>query len=202
RPPRRPDGALAHPAPHPRARSHPRAPRRPPRRGRAPALPRARPGTGGLRRGGPLARGADRRRLRPRRGRARDRDDRPRRVQAPPGAAGSEAAAEGVRPRPADADHEQVARLGLLAVGLLTALLPAAAGAQTRPAGKIVFSVFAGLPAFQGDERCEGLYAVNADGTGLARLAGYAHGSGAFYPEFSANGRMLSFGTTHAHRVT
>ena len=91
-----------------------------------------------------------------------------------------------------------MARLGLLAVGLLTALLPDAAGAQTPPAGKIVFSVFAGLPAFQGDERCEGLYAVNADGTGLARLAGYAHGSGVFYPRFSANGRMLSFGTTYA----
>ena len=95
-----------------------------------------------------------------------------------------------------------MARLAFLGVGLLTALLPAAAGAQTPPAGKIVFSVFAGLPAFQGDERCEGLYAVNADGTGLARLAGDAHGSGAFYPGFSASGRMLSFGTTHDDRVT
>jgi Tol biopolymer transport system component len=85
---------------------------------------------------------------------------------------------------------------------MLTALLSAAAGAQTRPAGKIVFSVFAGLPAFQGDERCEGLYAVNADGTGLTRLAGYAHGSGAFYPGFSAKGRTLSFVTTHDDRVS
>ena len=95
-----------------------------------------------------------------------------------------------------------MARLALLAVGLLTALLSAAAGAQTRPAGKIVFSVFSGLPAFHGDERCEGLYAVNADGTGLTRLAGYAHGSGAFYPAFSANGRVLSFGTTHDDPVS
>ena len=37
--------------------------------------------------------------------------DRPRRVQAPPGAAGREAAPEGVRPRPAHADHEPLARL-------------------------------------------------------------------------------------------
>ena len=43
---------------------------------------------------------------------------------------------------------------------------------------------------------------MNADGTGLARLAGYAHGSGAFYPAFSANGRMLSFGTTHDDPVS
>ena len=50
-------------------------------------------------------------RLRRRRRRARGRDDRPRRVQAPPGAAGREAAAEGLRPRPAHADHEPLARL-------------------------------------------------------------------------------------------
>ena len=36
---------------------------------------------------------------------------RPRRVQAPPGAAGREAPPEGVRPRPADADHQPLARL-------------------------------------------------------------------------------------------
>ena len=39
-------------------------------------------------------------------------DDRPRRVQAPAGAARREAAPEGVRPRPAHADHEPLARLG------------------------------------------------------------------------------------------
>ena len=42
----------------------------------------------------------------PRRRRARARADRPRRVQAPPGAARREAAPEGVRPRPPHADHE------------------------------------------------------------------------------------------------
>ena len=47
----------------------------------------------------------------PRGRRARDRDDRPRRVQAPPGPAGREAPPEGVRPRPADADHEPLAGL-------------------------------------------------------------------------------------------
>ena len=52
-------------------------------------------------------------RLRPRRRRARRRADRPRRVQAPPGAARRAAAAEGVRPRPAHADHEPLAELKL-----------------------------------------------------------------------------------------
>ena len=37
--------------------------------------------------------------------------DRPRRVQAAPGAARCEAPPEGVRPRPAHADHEPLARL-------------------------------------------------------------------------------------------
>ena len=52
------------------------------------------------------------RRLRSRRRRARRRADRPRRVQAPPGASGREAPPEGVRPRPKDPDHEPLARLG------------------------------------------------------------------------------------------
>jgi len=95
-----------------------------------------------------------------------------------------------------------VARLALLGAGILAALLASAGGAKTPHAGKIVFSVFAGLPAFNGDERCEGLYAVNPDGTGLERLAGYTHGSGAFYPAFSADGRILSFGTTYADPVS
>ena len=47
----------------------------------------------------------------PRRRRAGAGADRPGRVQAPPGAAGREAAPEGVRPRPADADHEPLERL-------------------------------------------------------------------------------------------
>ena len=50
-------------------------------------------------------------RLRPGGRRARARDDRPRRVQAPPGAARREAAAEGVRPRPPHADHQPLAGL-------------------------------------------------------------------------------------------
>ena len=50
-------------------------------------------------------------RLRPGRRRARARDDRPRRVQAPPGAARREAPPEGLRPRPAHADHQPLARL-------------------------------------------------------------------------------------------
>jgi hypothetical protein len=95
-----------------------------------------------------------------------------------------------------------VARLALLGAGILSALLASADGARTPHAGKIVFSVFAGLPAFNGDERCEGLYAVNPNGTGLERLAGYTHGSGAFYPAFSADGRILSFGTTYADPVS
>jgi dipeptidyl aminopeptidase/acylaminoacyl peptidase len=88
-----------------------------------------------------------------------------------------------------------VARLALAALGLAAVLFGSAGAAAklSRP-GKVIFSVFAGLPAFQGDERCEGLYAVNADGSGLARLTGYASGRSAFYPGFSADGRTLSFG--------
>ena len=94
-----------------RARPERRAPGRPARRGLAPALPGARPGARGLRRARPLARGARRGRLRPGDRRARPGDDRPRRVQAPPGAARRQAAPEGVRPRPAHADHEPLAGL-------------------------------------------------------------------------------------------
>ena len=50
-------------------------------------------------------------RLRPGGRRPRALDDRPRRVQAPPGAAGREAAAEGLRPRPPHADHQPLAGL-------------------------------------------------------------------------------------------
>ena len=86
--------------------------------------------------------------------------------------------------------------LGLAALGLAAVLFGSAgATAKLSRPGKVVFSVFAGLPAFQGDERCEGLYAVNADGSGLARLTGHASGRSAFYPGFSADGRTLSFAT-------
>jgi hypothetical protein len=89
-----------------RARAERRAARRPARRGLAAAVRAARRGARGLRRARPLARGAAAGRLRPGGRRAGARDDRPRRVQAPPGPARREAPAEGVRPRPADADHE------------------------------------------------------------------------------------------------
>ena len=91
----------------------------------------------------------------------------------------------------------------MLVFGLVAVGLPAAAvDATTPPAAKVVFSVFAGLPAFGGDERCEGLYAADVDGTGLTRVAGDAHGNGAFYPSFSADGRMLSFGMTYDDPVS
>src|SRR5207244_421753 len=60
---------------------------------------------------GDLAGGALGRRLRPGRGRARRRADRPGRVQAPPGPARRSAHAQGVRPRSPNADNEQMARL-------------------------------------------------------------------------------------------
>ena len=90
-------------------RAERRAARRPARRGLAAAVPAARPRARGVRRGRPHARGALVGRLRPGRRRARRRARRPRRVQAPPGAARRAAAAEGVRPRPAHADHEPLA---------------------------------------------------------------------------------------------
>ena len=74
-----------------------------------PPVPEARPGARGVRRARPHARGALAGRLRPGRGRARARDDRSRRVQAPPGPAGREAPPEGLRPRPAHPDHESLA---------------------------------------------------------------------------------------------
>ncbi len=80
-------------------------------RGFAAALFRPRRGPRRLRRGRPLRRGAERGRLRSGRRRARGGDDRPCRVQAPPGAARCQAPPEGLRPRPQDTDHEPVARL-------------------------------------------------------------------------------------------
>ena len=65
----------------------------------------------GLRRARPLTRRAARGGPRCRCRRPGAGTDRPRRVQAPPGAAGREAAPEGVRPRPAHADHEPLAGL-------------------------------------------------------------------------------------------
>src|SRR6266540_2769066 len=107
----RKSGPRADPAERDRARSERRAPRRPAGRGFASALPRARPRARGVRRAGRVARGTNDERVRRRRRRPCGRDDRPRRVQASPGAARREAAPEGVRPRPAGADHQSLARL-------------------------------------------------------------------------------------------
>ena len=60
-----------------------------------------------------------------------------------------------------------------------------------------MFSVFSGLPPFQGDERCEGLYAARADGSGLTRLTGpdprtfESH----YWPSFAPSGRVAIFGS-------
>src|SRR5260221_2518 len=94
-----------------RPRAERRAARRPAGRGLIAALPEAGQGARGVRRARPLARGAVAGRLRLRRRRPRARDDRPRRVQAPPGAARREAAAEGLRPRPPHAHYQPLARL-------------------------------------------------------------------------------------------
>ena len=56
-------------------------------------------------------------RLRSGRGRPRARDDRPRRVQAPPGPARRQAPTEGLRSRPAHADHEPLARIAAVTTG-------------------------------------------------------------------------------------
>ena len=58
RAPQRPRRTRRDPAKHDRARTERRAPRRPARLGLDPAVRRARPGARGVRRGGPLARGA------------------------------------------------------------------------------------------------------------------------------------------------
>jgi NAD+ synthase (glutamine-hydrolysing) len=104
----------------------------------------ARSGARGLRRARSVARGAGPGRLRPGGRRACAGDDRSRRVQAPAGAAWREAAAEGVRPRPPDADHEPLDRLRLGRVGEIQVVSngippnppsrPAAAGRRRAPA--------------------------------------------------------------------
>ena len=81
------------------------------RRGLAAAVREARRGARAVRGARPHAGRAVRGRLRPRRRRASRRDGRPRGVQAASGTARREAAPEGVRPRPAHADYEPLARL-------------------------------------------------------------------------------------------
>jgi Tol biopolymer transport system component len=62
-------------------------------------------------------------------------------------------------------------------------------------AGKIVFSLFPS--AFDGNEACSGLWAVNSDGSGLMRLTMPAPDPevlrGQYYPSFSPDGRLLAF---------
>ena len=89
-----------------------------------------------------------------------------------------------------------------LCVAAALALCLAVAGSSARggvtqaaPAGTIVFTVFSGLPVFNGNESCEGLYAVEPDGTKLRRLAapGLGANSGPLYPSIAPAGGTLSF---------
>ena len=104
-----------------RARAERGAARRPARRGLAASLRGARPRARGVRRARPLARGALTGRIRGGRRRAGARAHRQGGVQAAPGAARRQAAAEGLRPRPAAADHEPL-------VGLETPATPPPTG--------------------------------------------------------------------------
>jgi Tol biopolymer transport system component len=65
----------------------------------------------------------------------------------------------------------------------------------TGGAGKIVFSTFEGLPAFNGNDACSGLWAVNPDGSGLMRLVmpDPENFDSQYYPSFSPDGRLLAF---------
>ena len=67
--------------------------------------------------------------------------------------------------------------------------------APTGGGGKIVFSIFEGLPAFDGNDACSGLWAVNPDGSGLMRLVMPDPESfdSQYYPSFSPDGRLLAF---------
>ena len=81
-----------------------------------------------------------------------------------------------------------------LAVLFVCLSAPAAGADATAHARTIVFSVFSGLPVFQGDERCEGLYSVEADGSDLRRLtAPGASGNSQLFPSLARNGRTLLF---------
>ena len=90
-----------------------------------------------------------------------------------------------------------MARLTALVCAALL-VTAAGSGAARAPTGNgfVVFSVFDGLPAFDGDDRCEGLYASRADGGGLRRLTApdVRTFEGHFWPSFAPNGRLLVFG--------
>ncbi len=105
-----------------RARALGRAAPRPARRGLAAPLRAARPHPRGLRRARPEPRAADRPGAAGARGRAHDPPGRPRRVQAPPGAAWDQDHAARVRARPAHADHQPLPRLALPRVPLPVAI--------------------------------------------------------------------------------
>jgi hypothetical protein len=66
----------------------------------------------------------------------------------------------------------------------------------TAQPGAIVFSVFSGLPVFEGNNACDGLYAVDADGGDLRRLTApdsATGGRGQLYPSLTLDARSLSF---------
>jgi dipeptidyl aminopeptidase/acylaminoacyl peptidase len=90
--------------------------------------------------------------------------------------------------------------LARLTALLAAALLAIAAGSEAADApigtGLVVFSAFSGLPAFQGDERCKGLYAAHPDRSGLTRLSApdTATFEGHYWPSFAPGGGLLSFG--------
>ena len=103
-----PREAPGHPGADHRAPPLGRAAPRPARHGQPASLRPARRDPRGLRRGGPGPRPADPSRYAGGRRGPRDPHGRRGRVQAPPGAAWHQDHAEGVRPRPAAADHEPV----------------------------------------------------------------------------------------------
>jgi SnoaL-like domain/WD40-like Beta Propeller Repeat len=85
-------------------------------------------------------------------------------------------------------------RFASLVVLFVCLSTPAAGANATAHARTIVFSVFSGLPVSRGDERCEGLYSVEADGSDLRRLtAPGASGNGQLFPSLAGNGRTLLF---------
>ena len=109
--PHRAGGPGARPSVDDRPGAERRAAGQPARRGLAAAVSRARPGARGVRRGGQVARRAERRRVRSGRGRASRRVRRPGGIQAAAGTSRGTAPPEGLRTRPANADHEPLAGL-------------------------------------------------------------------------------------------
>jgi hypothetical protein len=90
------------------------------------------------------------------------------------------------------------AAVGVLCLGSIAG---SASSSASRPAtaGTIVFSIFSGLPAFEGNDGCEGLYAVDADGGSLRRLVApdRVKPRGQYYSSLTADGRLLAFATVN-----